>query len=78
VPHPHKSLAEPLLLDRAPASGVPTTYILTVEAGAETDSFSRHADRARARGWTVLRMTAGHNPQTTAPRELSELLHGLR
>ena len=77
VPHPYKSLTEPLLLTNPAARGVPAVYILTVEAGAEGDSFSMHADRARARGWTVLRMTAGHNPQTTAPRELAELFHGL-
>ena len=78
VPHPYRSFAEPLLLAHPPGRGLRATYILTVEPGKETDSFSPYADRARARGWTVLQMPAGHNPQTTAPRELADLLHGLR
>jgi hypothetical protein len=78
VPHPYRSFAEPLLLAHPPGRGLPTTYILTMEPGKQTDSFSAYADRARAHGWTVLQMPAGHNPQTTAPRELANLLHGLR
>jgi pimeloyl-ACP methyl ester carboxylesterase len=78
VPHPHRSFADPLLLVHPPGRGLPATYILTMEPGKQTDSFSMYAERARARGWTVLQMPAGHNPQTTAPRELAELLHGLR
>ncbi|HZG41999.1 MAG TPA: alpha/beta hydrolase [Longimicrobium sp.] len=77
VPHPYRSFAEPLLLTHPPGRGLPATYILTVEPGKQTDSFSPYADRARARGWTVLQMTAGHNPQTTAPNELADLLQGL-
>lgn len=77
VPHPYRSFADPLLLAHPPGRGLRATYILTVEPGKQTDSFSMYADRARARGWTVLQMQAGHNPQTTAPGELADLLHGL-
>lgn len=77
VPHPYRSFAEPLILAHPPGRGLRATYILTMDPGAQTDPFSRYADRARARGWTVLQMTAGHNPQTTAPRDIAQLLDAL-
>lgn len=77
VPQSYRSFAEPLLLAHPPGRGLRATYILTMEPGKQTDSFSMYADRARARGWTVLQMPAGHNPQTTAPHELADLFHGL-
>ncbi|MBW3654944.1 MAG: alpha/beta fold hydrolase [Gemmatimonadetes bacterium] len=78
VPHPYRSFTDPLLLAHPPGRGLRATYVLTMEPGKQTDPFSLHADRALARGWTVLQMTAGHNPQTTAPRELADLFHELR
>ena len=74
VPHPLRSFTDRIRLQNAAAKGIPTTYILTVEPGAETDDFSEHAARARARGWAITRLEADHNPQWSAPAELTDLL----
>jgi len=78
VPHPLKSFTDPVSYKNEAAKRLPATYILTVEAGAKTDDFDAQAERARARGWTVLRMQADHNPQRTAPEALVELLDKAR
>jgi pimeloyl-ACP methyl ester carboxylesterase len=74
VPHPFKTLTDPVVYKNEAAKRLPATYILTVEAGAKTDDFDAQAERAKARGWTILRMQADHNPQRTAPEALVELL----
>lgn len=78
VPQSLRTFTEPLVLQNAAARGIKATYILTVEAGKDQDDFSPFAERARARGWTVLEMTADHNPQWSAPETLVELLAGIR
>ena len=78
VPQSLRTFTEPLVLESAAALAIKATYILTVEAGKEQDDFSPFAERARARGWTVLEMTADHNPQWSAPEALVELLAGIR
>ncbi len=78
VPHPLKTLNDPLILRNKPARAIPTTYILTIDPGKTEDGFSAQAERARKRGWTVLQMTADHNPHMTKPDELVPLLEGER
>lgn len=78
VPHPSKTFTDPVSYKNEAAKRLPATYILTVEAGATADDFDAQAERARARGWTVLRMQADHNPQRTAPEALAELLDKAR
>lgn len=78
VPHPLKTLTDPVSYKNEAARRLPATYIHTVEAGATKDDFDPQAERAKARGWTVLRMQADHNPQRTAPEALAELLHKAR
>lgn len=73
VPHPLKTFSDPLVLTSPEARRLPATYILTVDPGATDDSFSPFAERAAARGWTVVRMEADHNPQWSAPGELARL-----
>ena len=75
VPHPVKTLTEPLRLQNS-AGRVPGTYILTVEAGrAEAeDDFAPFAQRARARGWTYYVLRADHTPERSAIPELTALL----
>jgi hypothetical protein len=60
------------------ARRLPATYILTMDKGKQTDDFSSHAARARARGWTVVQMEADHNPQRTMPEALVKLLRESR
>lgn len=76
VPHPLKTLTEPLVLNNKTASPIPTTYILTVEAGtnAKDDDFASQAKRAKEKGWPVHQLQADHNPQWSAPQALVEML----
>jgi pimeloyl-ACP methyl ester carboxylesterase len=74
APQPVKTFTDRLLLGNAAARRLPATYILTVDAGRTEDDFDRFAERARARGWPVVRMTANHVPERSAPEELVELL----
>jgi pimeloyl-ACP methyl ester carboxylesterase len=78
VPHPLKTFTETIALENEAARRLPTTYILTIEAGAEVDDFSPYAERAKARGWDVRRLQADHNPQWSAPEALVEMLHEAR
>ena len=74
VPHPLRSFTDRLRLESEAAKRIPTTYILTMGPGAQTDDFSAHAARARARGWAVEVLEADHNPQWSKPAELTDLL----
>jgi pimeloyl-ACP methyl ester carboxylesterase len=74
VPHPLKSFTDVLTLSNPAAKTLPARYILTMDPGKTTDGFSRYAERAKARGWTVVQMEADHNPQWSKPAELVELL----
>lgn len=77
VPHPARTFTQPISLKHQDvARKLPTTYILTVDPGSEPqkDPFFRCYERAKARGWTTLTMTADHNPQWSKPQELVALL----
>jgi pimeloyl-ACP methyl ester carboxylesterase len=74
VPHPLKTFTDTISLKSEAARAIPTTYILTVDPGQETDAFSSQAERARERGWTLHQMETDHNPQWSKPAELVELL----
>lgn len=76
VPHPAKTLSEPISLKNPAARKIPTTYILTVDKGREPkdDGFFFFYERAVKRGWNVLTMEGDHNVQWTRPKELVELL----
>lgn len=76
VPHPVKTLSEPVTFRNPAALRLPATYIFTVDPGKkpEEDRFFKFAERARARGWTVVTMEADHNPQWRKPDELVRLL----
>jgi pimeloyl-ACP methyl ester carboxylesterase len=74
VPQSLKTFTEPIVLKNEAARKLPATYVLTMEAGKTTDDFSPQADRAKARGWAVLQLTADHNPQWSAPEALVAML----
>jgi pimeloyl-ACP methyl ester carboxylesterase len=67
VPQPILTFTEPIVLDNPAATRISATFILTVEAGKETDDFDVFADRARDRGWEVVEFEGGHNPQWFQP-----------
>jgi pimeloyl-ACP methyl ester carboxylesterase len=80
VPQPLKTFTETIVLKNKTGFKVPSTYILTVEAGKEPkdDDFWSQSLRAKGRGWPVLQLTADHNAQWSAPEALVEMLAGIR
>ena len=74
VPQPLRTFTDTLRLTNPSARRVPGTYILTVEKGESADAFDLFAHRAKQRGWPVMRMTADHIPERSAPYELVGLL----
>lgn len=79
VPHPYKTWTDFITLDNPKRLDIPTTYILTVEKGADAndDGFAFHAERARQKGWPVWQLEADHNAQWSAPVELSKMLESI-
>lgn len=77
VPQSLKTFQEPVTMDNEKAWEIPAVYIHAVEADSlpEDDTFFSQAERARERGWQVLKIWSDHNPQWSAPEELVELLH---
>jgi pimeloyl-ACP methyl ester carboxylesterase len=84
-PPPHdvrqslKTFTDPISLKNKASNKLAATYLLTVEAGKESkdDDFWPQAQRAKARGWPVLQLTADHNAQWSAPEALVEMLAGI-
>lgn len=76
VPHPLKTFTDPITLLNPAREKIPAVYILTVEPGKkpEDDDFWRSAERARARGWSVITFPGDHNPHWRKPAETAELL----
>jgi pimeloyl-ACP methyl ester carboxylesterase len=73
VPQPERTFTEPIVIDNPAAESIPTVFILTVEAGKETDDFDPFADRARSRGWKVVEMAGSHNPHWYQPEAFVDL-----
>ncbi len=80
VPQSLKTFTDPIVLKNEAARKIPATYILTVDQGKEPkdDDFFSQSVRAKERGWTMLQLTADHNPQRTAPEALVEMLAAIR
>jgi pimeloyl-ACP methyl ester carboxylesterase len=74
VPHPARTLVDPLHLQGDPGHGRPASYILTRDEPGEPDGFDWAAERAGELGWPVMEMIADHNPQRTKPAELVDLI----
>ena len=74
VPHPLDTLTEPIALGNPDVELIPTTFLLTVEAGKDSDDFDAMADRARTRGWPMVTMEGGHNPHWFQPEAFVEVL----
>ncbi|UCC26334.1 MAG: alpha/beta hydrolase [Gemmatimonadales bacterium] len=78
VPHPARTLVDPLTLEGAPGEGKPALYIVTREAPGQPDGFDWAAERAAQLGWPVEELVADHNPQRTHPSEVADLILGRR
>lgn len=69
LPHPIRTLEQPLELTRGPLT-LPRHYILCTKS----DAFRRYAEKAKTSGWPVYELDATHNPHITVPQELAGLL----
>jgi pimeloyl-ACP methyl ester carboxylesterase len=78
VPQPVRTFTEPLVIRNPAAKRIPGVYLLTVDPGKTEDDFSPFAERARARGWRVVTMSADHLPERTALKELVTILGQIR
>jgi pimeloyl-ACP methyl ester carboxylesterase len=74
VPQPILTFTEPIVLGNPEAAKLPAAFLLTVEAGKETDTFDVFSDRARDRGWEVVEMEGSHNPHWFQPENFVEVL----
>ena len=74
VPQPLLTFTEPIVLESSEAARLPAVFLLTVEAGKETDDFDVFADRARDRGWEVITMEGSHNPHWYQPENFVKVL----
>lgn len=77
VPHQLKTFTDTLWMKHG-SSNLPTTYILTVNPGADPakDDFAHQAERARKKpGVKVLQLEADHNPQWSAIQPLVDMLY---
>ena len=74
VPQPILTFTESIALGNPEAALLPAVFLLTVEAGKEVDDFDAFADRARDRGWEVVRMEGDHNPHWYQPEAFVEVL----
>lgn len=74
VPHPLRTLTDPIRLDGPPGHKLSVSYIITRDSAGAVDSFDPSLARARGFGWTVYEMVADHNPQWSEPDELAALL----
>lgn len=73
VPHPLKTLEQPLRLAASSAAALPCTFIHCTQGGG--DWFAPFVARAQsAPGWRYRELAAGHDVMITAPQELSSLL----
>jgi len=77
VPMSEKCFSQPIHLTHPAAlTNIPTTYILTVDKGADaaTDDFYPFYHAALLRGQHVIIMEGDHNVQRSNPRELCQLI----
>lgn len=76
VPHPLRTWKDSISLKNPERLKISTTYILTVEEGADPklDDFASQADRAKKKGWSMLQLEADHNAQWSAPDEFVKML----
>ena len=78
VPHPLKTLSDTLILVNPAARRIPGSYILTIDKGATSDSFSPMAARAATRAFTVDTLITDHTPERSAIPALVRLLLSAR
>ncbi len=77
VPHPLRTLTQPLQLTHASAAQPSRTYILCTE-GKEEAELPPYVRRVRGDpNWRLIELPAGHSSHVTAPERLADTLLGL-
>lgn len=74
-PHPWSTYAEPVPAGNAKSAALTRIFIHCVGNPVTTpDLFAASAAKAKASGWKVQELAAGHLAMLTAPREVAEIL----
>jgi len=75
TPHPFATYTEPVRIGNAGSSVIPGMFIhCTGNPLTTPDLFASSANKARARGWRVKELDAGHLAMLTAPRQVADIL----
>jgi hypothetical protein len=76
VPHSLKTWTDHISLKNPKRLKIETTFILTVDKGAnpKLDNFYTQSERAKKKGWTILQLEADHNAHWSAPETFTEML----
>lgn len=76
VPHPLKTLTEPVSYKNPKALELPGTFVAYVTPGQikERQDNDKTWKRARKRGWDILTIDSDHNAQRSHPKKLVKLL----
>ena len=75
TPHPWATYAEPVPAGNARSAAIPRVFIhCTGNPPSTPRLFDAFAQKARAAGWDVHELSAGHVAMLTAPEELAALL----
>jgi len=73
--HPLATYMEPVPAGNARSAAIPRIFVhCNGNPSTTPDLFSPFADKARAMGWQVNELAAGHLAMLTAPREVAEIL----
>ena len=72
TPHPFATFTTPLPISGAPGAGLPAEYIMCTEP--EYSPLAQSRDRARALGWSMRGIAAGHDAMVIAPEVLADML----
>lgn len=72
TPHPFATFTTPLPITGPPGAGLPAEYIMCKEP--EYSPLAQSRDRARALGWTMREIAAGHDAMIIAPEMLADML----
>ncbi len=75
TPHPFRTYTEAIHWDGQPMDTIPGIFIhCTGNPPATPDLFAASAMKARARGWPVIELAAGHLAMLTQPQTLAKIL----
>jgi pimeloyl-ACP methyl ester carboxylesterase len=82
VPHPLKSVTQPVTVGNPVAAALPRTFIHCTDTPADwffglASIIAAQAAWAKAQGWTYREIQTDHLPMLSATRELSAVLHEL-